>query len=439
MTLSRMPSAGTGDLKTDRTQASRDRSAAGSDLSFQDVLRGISRNDKKEGREKEPAVLKDIRNKIDEIEKKLSVLEAKEKISKNPDSKEAKEIEGLKSILEEIKKLVAAMKDNNNTSTDIKPGTNSVTLMSFIKEVLEQIISMLDNQDANQKQNTLDALKKKLGEIKGAADVKENAGNNVKTAEGQQEKPAGLSKSGGQEKDITPEKVVVIDKRTGTADAEKTQAEPDNSKKSGEQSISKEPLKIETQSSKAVSPQTLKAAEAENDKSMQRDMTSLQAGKADQAAQVQRTAAVQGAMPVTKAGLEAMMASITGRALVTLKDGKSELKMNLMPPELGRMSMKFVLEGGRMSGQIVVSTPEAKAIFDQNLGDLQRALQQAGVNIGSLNVSLSDRGQDNAGQPNGELWDRSLAGLFNEKPEEAQREAHRAYMSLFESNINFLA
>lgn len=91
-----------------------------------------------------------------------------------------------------------------------------------------------------------------------------------------------------------------------------------------------------------------------------------------------------------------------------------------------------------MSGQIVVSTPEAKMIFDQNLGDLQRALQQAGVNIGSLNVSLSDRGQDNAGQANGGLADKFAAGpagLFNEKPEEAQR----AYMSLFESNINFLA
>lgn len=339
MTLTRMPAASQADVKSDRSSGIKDRNAGGSDASFQDVLRGISRNDKKEGREKEPAVLKDIKNKMDEIEKKLGALEAKEKLSKNPDSKEVKEIEGLKSVLEEIKKLLAAMKDNNS-GTDIKPGTNSVTLMSFINEVLEQIISMLDSRDADQKQNTLDAITKKLGEIKGAADAldaKKIALNSPKISDGQQEKPI-LNKSGGQEKDAAPEKVVVIDKRTNTSDSDTKQAEPENNKKSGEQPISKESLKIETPQPKAVSPQSLKAAEAETpDKSMQRDLTSLQAGKADQASQVQRTAAAQGAMPVTKAGLEAMMANITGRALVTLKDGKSELKMNLMPPELGRM------------------------------------------------------------------------------------------------------
>lgn len=69
MTLTRMPAASQADVKSDRSSGIKDRNAGGSDASFQDVLRGISRNDKKEGREKEPAVLKDIKNKMDEIEK----------------------------------------------------------------------------------------------------------------------------------------------------------------------------------------------------------------------------------------------------------------------------------------------------------------------------------------------------------------------------------
>jgi flagellar hook-length control protein FliK len=140
-------------------------------------------------------------------------------------------------------------------------------------------------------------------------------------------------------------------------------------------------------------------------------------------------------LPLNKAGLEALMQNVAGRALVTLKDGKSELKMNLIPPELGKMSMKFVLEGGRMTGQIVVSTPEAKMIFDQNLGELQKSLEQAGINIGSLNVSLSGQSQENPDQVKGGYLNNLTEGLADEEPLEAER----AYKSMYNSSINYLA
>ncbi len=100
-----------------------------------------------------------------------------------------------------------------------------------------------------------------------------------------------------------------------------------------------------------------------------------------------------------RVSVEQMLQQVAGKALITLRDGQSEMRLQLTPPDLGRMEMKIVLEDGQMMGKIVVSTPEAKALFDQNLGELQRQLQQAGVQVGSLDVSLGQPGDDKQPEP----------------------------------------
>ncbi|MCX7882387.1 MAG: flagellar hook-length control protein FliK [Brevinematales bacterium] len=100
-----------------------------------------------------------------------------------------------------------------------------------------------------------------------------------------------------------------------------------------------------------------------------------------------------------RVSVEYMLQQVAGKAFITLRDGQSEMRLQLTPPDLGRMEMKIVLEDGQMMGKIVVSTPEAKALFDQNLGELQRQLQQAGVQVGSLDVSLGQPGREKSDQP----------------------------------------
>ncbi|MFN4216649.1 MAG: flagellar hook-length control protein FliK, partial [Brevinematales bacterium] len=95
-----------------------------------------------------------------------------------------------------------------------------------------------------------------------------------------------------------------------------------------------------------------------------------------------------------RVSVEQMLQQVVGKAFITLRDGQSEMRLQLTPPDLGRMEMKIILEDGQMMGKIVVSTPEAKALFDQNLGELQRQLQQAGVQVGGLDVSLGQPGSD---------------------------------------------
>jgi hypothetical protein len=74
-------------------------------------------------------------------------------------------------------------------------------------------------------------------------------------------------------------------------------------------------------------------------------------------------------------------------------------------------------------------------LFDQNMGDLQRALQQAGINIGGMDVSLSQDAKDNSSQASTEAVQAYPEKTAEERLEEIKYSPH----SLFESSINFLA
>ncbi len=93
---------------------------------------------------------------------------------------------------------------------------------------------------------------------------------------------------------------------------------------------------------------------------------------------------------LNRANIEALISQITGKAVIIVRQGKSELKMQLFPPELGKMNMKFTLEDGQLTGKIVVSTKEAFMLFDQNKESLAHSLNQAGVNVGRIDISLGD-------------------------------------------------
>ncbi|MEJ5284982.1 MAG: flagellar hook-length control protein FliK [Brevinematales bacterium] len=105
---------------------------------------------------------------------------------------------------------------------------------------------------------------------------------------------------------------------------------------------------------------------------------------------------------INRANIEALINQISGRALVIIKEGKSELKMQLFPPELGKMNMKFVLEDGQLTGKIVVSTKEAFMLFDHNKEQLAQSLNQAGVDVGRIDISLSDFQANGEGESSSE-------------------------------------
>lgn len=135
-----------------------------------------------------------------------------------------------------------------------------------------------------------------------------------------------------------------------------------------------------------------------------------------------------------RVSIEQMLQQVAGKALITLRDGQSEMRLQLTPPDLGRMEMKIILEDGQMMGKIVVSTPEAKALFDQNLGELQRQLQQAGVHVGNLDVSLGQPG----GEHNDDTFFPNKTGFLSEGGEVMSPEEVRNTFLWSDSHINYI-
>ncbi len=430
LSMIRMPAPDKGGIKSELVPDNKDR-IPDKELSFRDVLNSIEKNNDREGREKETDLI-EIKNKIDEIEKKIDMLETDGKLSNNNGFMNTTGIESLKSILEEIKKLIASIK-NKNPSVDINPGISSISLMSFINQVLEQVINILNNHDSLASHDKIEKLKKALDLIEDPQKAALAQRIIVKTADNQQVKSGGLPLSA--EKDVTPKKVVILDNRTKPGENWNDSLKDGKGKKTaGIQLSGSTSIKTESDSVKSSNSQPGKLIENDSgDRSFIKDFSTLQTGKTGTTAQILQVSSNPGSY-ISRAALETLMQNIAGRALVVLKDGKSELKMNIIPPELGRMSMKFIVEGGRLTGQIVVTTPEAKMIFDQNLGDLQRSLQQAGINIGGLNVSLSGQDSENSAHAPGNPTNTFMSEINEEMPAEEDT----AYRSLFESRINYI-
>jgi flagellar hook-length control protein FliK len=337
-------------------------------------------------------------------------------------------------MVNEIKKILSGL-NAKNVSPDIKPLNAGTTLMSFINQILEEIRTLLESQEKPDKSLSIDTVKKQLerlaGQIKAAGAL--NNSDKVEGSRNQTDKDYTDDEKG---LNSPQSKVTVIDKRT-IVDKASTMNDGVSKNKKGEITEGQPSIKIKTIGVKDENANSLKLIEKDiSDKAHAKETSSIINNKAEAAAQSGKTIPPY-TLSANRAGLEALLQNISGRALITLRNGKSELRMTLFPPELGRMNMKFTLEEGRMTAQIVVNTPEAKMIFDQNLGDLQRALQQAGINIGNLNVNLSGHDLDRNDSPS--AMETSDKTGFENQGNEIVDDINGSYHSLYESRINYLA
>jgi flagellar hook-length control protein FliK len=138
---------------------------------------------------------------------------------------------------------------------------------------------------------------------------------------------------------------------------------------------------------------------------------------------------------VTRSDLSALMHNIAGKAVITLENGKSEMRLKLFPPELGKLDMKFELERGALSARIVVSTPEAKMLFDQNLGALQRMMQESGVDVAFMDVSYGGEGNN---ENTGDFVSNGGFDGIASSIDDTTFDTHSAGF-LVDSSVNFIA
>ena len=83
--------------------------------------------------------------------------------------------------------------------------------------------------------------------------------------------------------------------------------------------------------------------------------------------------------------------SIVRQAKVMLRNAESaEIRLVIRPPELGRVRIQLQVENGHIAGRILVDNGNVRELMEQNLSALQRAFEEAGMELGDLDVSTGD-------------------------------------------------
>jgi len=107
------------------------------------------------------------------------------------------------------------------------------------------------------------------------------------------------------------------------------------------------------------------------------------------------------------------------------QDGNKRFDIRLDPPELGRIDVRLdVDQGGKVTSRLVVERAETLDLLRRDAPQLERALQQAGLNTeGGLQFSLRD--QSFAGRDQPQSNGSNVSQLIIPEDEQAASEAAR--------------
>ena len=118
--------------------------------------------------------------------------------------------------------------------------------------------------------------------------------------------------------------------------------------------------------------------------------------------------------------IEKNIQSITREAKLLTSEHRSEVRMRLDPPHLGKMTMRLVMQENRLEARMVVETAEARLMLEETMPQLRQSLQDQGVDVHTIDVQVRDQNQ--SGQQASNL-DREESGderKSRQSPEDEQ-------------------
>ncbi len=74
----------------------------------------------------------------------------------------------------------------------------------------------------------------------------------------------------------------------------------------------------------------------------------------------------------------------------SVQQGQHQITINLNPPELGKVSIKFTEQSGELTGSLEATNSQTRAEIQQAIPEMLRSLEQSGISIKRIDVSLSD-------------------------------------------------
>jgi len=103
-----------------------------------------------------------------------------------------------------------------------------------------------------------------------------------------------------------------------------------------------------------------------------------------------------------------VLSQIVKKADLLVGKTQSEMIMKLEPENLGKVTLKIAMERGTMTASFQAENQQVKAMIESNTDSLRDMLQEKGINVTAINVSVNQQSGDN------QSWKNQNQGQFNE-------------------------
>ena len=100
------------------------------------------------------------------------------------------------------------------------------------------------------------------------------------------------------------------------------------------------------------------------------------------------------ASPAEPVNKDDLFAQIVEKAKVSLNRGNGEMEVNLKPDHLGKLHLKVSVENQLVTAKFVAESQQVKEIIETNLNQLRRDLQDNGIQVDQLMVSVGGHHND---------------------------------------------
>ena len=95
-------------------------------------------------------------------------------------------------------------------------------------------------------------------------------------------------------------------------------------------------------------------------------------------------------------------AQIVRHARITIAEGGGRASLRLQPPELGRLDLQITVEkGGIVSMHVISHSQEARILVQAQFAELQSSLQDQGLEVREISVSVRDQRESSERQAEG--------------------------------------
>ncbi len=100
-----------------------------------------------------------------------------------------------------------------------------------------------------------------------------------------------------------------------------------------------------------------------------------------------QTSGATGAAPTSR---EELFSQLVEHAKVVVNNGGSEMEVNLRPEHLGKIQLKVTIENEAVTAKFVAESQQVKEIIESNLNQLKRNLQENGMQVDAIMVSVGN-------------------------------------------------